>query len=109
MYSSEGELRYVVIPLCGCVPQPERSVPVRCGESLPQAGHLAHARRDVLQFVVAENKRAQVFQAADGLGQAGDFIPLQPQRVQTLHPEELKEVSAMSRSHTIWTPWFLGT
>lgn len=86
VYSSE-ELRSVVIPLALFCSQ-KGTCPFGVESALPQAGHLAHARRDVLQFVVGENQRAQVFQAADGLGQAGDFIPLQPERVQALHSEE---------------------
>ena len=60
-----------------------------CGELLPQAGHLLHERRNVRQPVVGENKSAQIFHVADGFWQARDFVPLQPQRMELLHSEEV--------------------
>lgn len=68
---------------------------------VPQTGHLLHERRDVRQLVVAENEGAQVLHVADGFRQARDFVPLQPQRVELLHPEEVTGVPELSQSHVI--------
>lgn len=50
--------------------QPEGNMAVPCPQLLPQIGHLFHARWNILQFIVAENKRTQIFHIVDCFWQA---------------------------------------
>lgn len=68
----------------------------------PEVGHVLHQGGDVREQVAAEDQRVEALHPADVLWEFLQPVPLQPQSVQRLHPEDKPERSSADGGRGQW-------